>query len=105
MTQTPPSLASEFSEASNPTLQARIQMATAKAAQDISSEAEDTANHQARVNLASAVARNPSMYTSAFTTMLCAQGITNASTDAEISSMVSAVWNTIAGTPIPPLPL
>ena len=92
-------LQDQFIETTNPQLQGRIQMAVAKAAQDISSEAADTPNHASRVALASRVAQSPTAYTGAFTNLLCAEGITNGSTDAEIESMVSAVWNTMAGQP------
>ncbi|HJY24969.1 MAG TPA: hypothetical protein VJ649_04765 [Actinomycetes bacterium] len=96
-------LQDQFAESTNPALQGRVQMAAAKAAQDISSEPTQTPNHPMRVSLASQVARSPQMYTHSFTSMLCAQGITNDSTDAEISSMVAAVWDAIAGQPTPPL--
>jgi hypothetical protein len=66
-------------------------------AQEVSSEATSTPNHTARTSLASQVARNPQQFTAPFTTMLCAQGITSASTDADIENMISAVWNTMAG--------
>lgn len=105
MSSSPPSLTSEFSEAQNPTTQARVQMATAKAAQDIAASDPASANYAARTALATQVARSPQMYTVPFTNMLCAQGITSASTDAEISTMIAAVWDTMAGkTFIPTVP-
>ena len=90
-------LASQFSEAANPTLQGRIQMATASAAQAIASEADTTPNHANRLNLATQVARSPQGYTQPFTNLLCAEGITSQSADADIENMVSAVWDTMAG--------
>jgi len=95
-------LQDQFAESTNPALQARVQMADLSAAQAISTEATDTPNHANRISLAQQVARSPDGYKGAFTNMLCAEGITSASTDEEISSMVSAVWNTMAGQP--PLP-
>jgi hypothetical protein len=97
MSQSPPSLTSEYAESTNPTTIARVQMSMAKTAQDISSEPTDTPNHTQRNQLASQVARAPQMMAPAFTTMVCAQGITSASSDADIANMVSAVWNTMAG--------
>lgn len=97
MSGTPPSLASEASEALNPVLQGRVQMAMCKAAQDISSEATTTPGHTQRVQLAQQVARQPAMMMAPFTSMVCAQGITSQSTDADISNMVSAVWDVMAG--------
>jgi hypothetical protein len=46
------------------------------------------------------VANNLQMMAPAFTSMVCVQGITSASSDADISNMVSVVWNTIAGHPV-----
>jgi hypothetical protein len=94
-------LQDQYAESSNPALQGRVQMATASAAQDISNEAADTPNHYNRVQLAQQVARSPQNFTPAFTNLLCAEDITSQSTDAEIESMVSAVWNTMAGPPPP----
>ena len=102
MTQPAPGLGNEYTEAQNPTTQARVQMAVSKAAQDISSEAGSTPNHAQRVQLATRVANSPQMMTQPFTTMVCAQGITATSTDADISNMVAAVWNTMAGQPATP---
>ena len=97
MSSSPPSLATEFTEATNPTTQALVQMAAAKAAQDISSEPTSTPGHTQRVNLASQVARTPQMYAVPFTTLVCAQGITSQSADTDIANMVSAVWDVMAG--------
>lgn len=92
----------QFVESTNPSLQSRVQMATVKTAQAIGTEPTDTPNHNNRVSLASQVARSPQSLTSAFTSMLCAEGIISTSTDPEIESMVSAVWNTMAGQPFVP---
>jgi|SRR5215472_230758 len=97
MSQTPPSLTTEYSESQNPTTVARVQMASAKTAQDVASEDPTTVGHTARVTLATNVARAPTMMAPNFTVMVCAQGITSLSTDADINNMVSAVWNTMAG--------
>lgn len=97
MTSTPPTLQDAATHAADATLQARISMAAALAAQNIASEAPDTPNHTARTWLATQVARQSAFYTMAFTTLLCAEGITPASADADISNMVAAVWNTVAG--------
>lgn len=105
MSTSPPSLIGEFSEAQNPTLQSRVQMAAAKAAQDIAASDPASPNYAARATLATNVSRSPALYTASFTTMLCAQGITSASTDVEISTMIAAVWDTMAGktfTPVVP---
>ena len=93
-------LQDQFTESTAPALKARVQMATAKAAQDISTEAAETPNHAARVGLANQVARSPIALNDAFTTLLCAEGITGESDDASISNMVAAVWNTMAGIPV-----
>jgi hypothetical protein len=90
-------LQDQFSESTAPALQSRVMMAYSKAAQDISSEATDTPNHPARVALANSIARVPESYRVSFTTLLCAEGITGQSADTEISTMVAAVWNTVAG--------
>jgi Flp pilus assembly protein TadG len=95
-------LQDQYAETTNPALQARVQMACSSAAQAISTEPTDTANHQNRVNLAQQVARSPDQFKLPFTSMLCAEGITSQSTDDEINSMVSAVWDTMAGPPMPP---
>jgi len=92
-------LQDQFIETTNPQLQGRVQMAAAKTAQNVGSEDPSTPNHAARTALASRVAQTPTAYTGAFTNLLCAEGITQASTDADISNMVSAVWNTMAGQP------
>jgi hypothetical protein len=89
----------QYVEATNPGLQSRVQMATSKTAQQVAAEDPATANHANRTSLATQIARSPSMYTVAFTTLLCGQAITDQSTDEEIASMVSAVWNTMAGQP------
>lgn len=90
------SLQDQYTEAANPLTQQRVQMAAASTAQAIGSEAESTPNHANRAALGAAVSRNPHLYTEAFATMVCAEGITSASTDEEIEGMVSAVWNTMA---------
>jgi len=95
-------LQDQFAETTNPALQSRVQMATLSAAQAISSEAASTPNHQNRINLAQNVARSPDGFKVPFTNLLCAEGITSQSTDAEINNMVSAVWDTMAGPPPPP---
>lgn len=92
-------LTSQFSESQNPTLQARVQMAMCGAAQNIASADPSEPNHANRVNLAQRVSQSPASLTPAFTSMVCSQGITTESTDADISNMVSAVWNTLAGPP------
>lgn len=91
------SLQDQFVESTNPALQSRVRIAACTTAQAIGSEATDTPNHTARATLATQVSRAPQMYTEAFTSMLCGQGITSASSDADIANMVSAVWNTMAG--------
>jgi hypothetical protein len=95
------SLQDEYVESTNPSLQSRVQMSMVSAAQNISTEPADTANHYNRVQLAQQVARSPTMFMQPFTTLVCAEGVTSQSTDEEISSMVSAVWNTMAGSPAP----
>jgi hypothetical protein len=103
MSSSPGSLANQFSEAQNPTTQARVQMAMCSAAQDLGAAPPTDAESQMHTSLATQVARMPQQYTVPFTNMCCAKGITSASTDAEIASMVAAVWNTMAGHP--PLPI
>jgi hypothetical protein len=95
------SLQDEYFESTAVDLQQRVQMSICTAAQNISSEDPSTPNHASRNMLATQVARNPQAYTQSFSTMLTAEGITRASTDADISNMVSSVWNTVAGTPTP----
>jgi len=94
-------LQDEFTESTNPSLQARVQMAALAAAQNISTEDPATANHANRVALAQNVARSTDGFRVPFTNMLCAEGITANSTDGDITNMVSAVWNTMAGPPPP----
>ena len=100
-------LQDQFVESTNPALQGRVQMAVAKTSQNVASEAPDTPNHWNRTTLASQIARSPALFTPAFTNLLCGQGITSDSDDAEIENMVSACWNTVAGPepPAPPTPL
>jgi len=90
-------LQDQYTETTNPALQARVQMAAASTAQAIGAEAANTPNHANRAQLASRVAQAPGQYTMPFTNMVCAEGITSASTDADIANMISAVWNTMAG--------
>jgi hypothetical protein len=99
MTTTPPSLASQFSESQNPATQARVSMSMSKTAQDVASENASTPNHAMRVSLATRVANSPQMLVVPFTGMICAQGITSLSSDTDISNMISAVWDTMAGVP------
>jgi len=94
------SLADEFTASTDQELIQRVQMAAVSAAQAIASEAESTPNHNNRVALANKVANAPGSYGAPFTTLLCAEGITSASTDADINNMVSATWNTMAGQPV-----
>ena len=75
----------------------RITMAICAAAQAIAAEATTVIDHTNRVALAKAVALAPASYTRAFALMLAAQGIDNGSLDSDITNMVSAVWNTLAG--------
>jgi hypothetical protein len=95
-------LQDEYAESTSPALQARVQMAALAAAQAISTEAVDTPNHYNRVQLAQQVARSPQQFTQPFTSLCCSEGITSQSTDAEISTMVSSIWNTMAGQPVTP---
>ena len=90
-------LSDQYVESQSADLQSRVQQATLGAAQNISSEDPSTANHAARNVLATAVSRNPQAYTQPFCSLLCSQGIKRTSTDAEISVMVAATWNTMAG--------
>ena len=94
-------LKDQYDETTSQELLQRVQMATVAAAQAISTEADTTPNHLNRVTLANRVANSPSNLASAFTNLCCAEGITSASDDASIESMVSAVWNTMAGAPMP----
>lgn len=93
-------LQDQYAEASAPALQSRVQMAVAKTAQNVGTEDPATPNDAARKNLATNVSRAPTQYTQPFTTLIVAQGITSASSDADIENMVSACWNTMAG-PVP----
>ena len=95
------SLQDQYAEATAPALQGRVQMATAKIAEDVGSEDPATPNHANRTSLATQVARSPGAFTQSFTTAVVAQGITSQSTDADISNAVSAVWNTMAGPTVP----
>jgi hypothetical protein len=96
-------LQDEYVESTNPSLQSRVQMSTLSAAQAISTEAVDTPNHANRISLAQQVVRSPDALRVGFTNLLCAEGITSQSTDAEIDTMVSSVWNTMAGQPPAPV--
>lgn len=90
-------LSDQYQESINPQTIARVSMAMCKAAQDIGASDPASTNYANRTLLATRVSNNPPLYQQPFTTMVCAEGITSASTDAEISVMVAAVWDTMAG--------
>lgn len=97
------SLQDQYAEAASPALQGRVQMAVSKTAQNVGTEDSSTPNDSMRKQLATNVARAPQQYAQPFTTIIVAQGVTGASTDADIENMVSACWNTMAGIPyVPP---
>jgi len=75
----------------------RVEMAILAAAQAISTEPTATANHTNRVALMRSVATNPVQMAYPFAAILASQGVDGTSTDAAISTMVSACWNTLAG--------
>lgn len=95
------SLQDEYVAAQDPSLQARVQSAICTAAQNISTEDPSTPNHYNRASLGQAVSRAPENWRTSFVYMLTSEGITSASSDLDISNMVSAVWNTVAGPPLP----
>jgi hypothetical protein len=53
--------------------------------------------HSSRIAYARNVLNDPNSYAANFTAAVAAQGVTSVSTDAVISSTVSAVWNALAG--------
>ena len=77
----------------------RVQVAILAAAQAISSEATTTADHANRVALMKAIANGPATYAPIFAALLAAEGVDNTSADTAINTMVSAVWDTVAGVP------
>lgn len=90
-------LVDQTTAASNPAFVARVLAALALTAQQIGTEGSTVTNHQNRSTLATRVSNSPDSYSRAFALMLAAQSIDNSATDAQILSMISAVWNTEAG--------
>lgn len=74
--------------------QYRVQIALASIALDIQAEAVNTANHSQRSAYAMQVLENLSGYAQRMAPAIVADGaVTSQSTDAQIKSRVSAVWN------------
>ena len=93
-------LQDQYIEAISSDLQARVEMSYCKTAQNVGAADPSEPNHNNRVQLATQISRSPVMFREPFTFMVCAQGITRASDDTEIDTMVSACWNTMAGVPM-----
>ena len=97
------SLATQYLAALDSVFLQRVTQAMITAAVAISSELTTTLNHTFRVALAKAVITsnggagsiNPWSY--AFAQALTSQAVDGTATDAAISSMISGVWNAVAG--------
>jgi len=75
----------------------RVIMAAVITAINVGTEAVNTPNHTNRTALAKAVSTNPIGFMEPFALMLAAENLDNASTDVQITNMLAAVWNTMAG--------
>lgn len=75
----------------------RVQMAMLATANNLNAEAGATANHANRMALMKAVTNAPVQYAPLFAFLIAAQGIDGTSTDANIQSMISTTWNSMAG--------
>lgn len=93
-------LTGAYLEAQNPATQQRVTMAVVRYSQIVQDEKEDVENHDARIQLASQVARQPTQWTMPFTLAVCAQGVNSQSDDGAIMDWLGVVWNTLAGVPI-----
>lgn len=78
-------------------LNQRVRIALALYAQTVATEATTTTNHAARVALIGSVMSNIAQYADLFTVEAAANGITSASTDADILTAVGDIWTAFAG--------
>lgn len=88
---------SDFSTAQDGNVLQRIQESICSTAIAIQSEAVNTALHSQRSAYARQVLLNPSGYAAFMAYGICAGGnVTTSSTDAQIDTRVSSVWNAFA---------
>lgn len=88
--------ATEYTDANNATLQQNIRMSIINAAIQIQNELKTTTNHANRVQLALSVLRDSATFAVIFAYAVVTQGVTAASTDAQIDTAVSSVWDAIS---------
>jgi hypothetical protein len=83
----------------NAEFMSRVRMAMLDAATDIYSESTATTHHAQRGDLAVNVVRDPARWSAAFVELICADStsLTTGSSDADIKTAISSVWNVIAG--------
>lgn len=78
----------------DPALLKRIQVGLVDSALDVQAESTGTANHSARSAFSLKILSDPTGYASLMAVGICEEGaITAASTDAQIKTRVSAVYN------------
>ena len=78
--------------------QKKIRMSMLVQAAAISSEINTTPNHVSRSTLATKVSNSPDTWVQPFSQTACAGGgVVLASTDAQIDTRISAIWNLLAG--------
>lgn len=77
----------------------RVAMAVSAQAVAVSQELTSVTNHANREALAKDVLNNPAKYVFPFAQAMASQGLTNDSTDQQITNAVSVGWNYMAGVP------
>ena len=75
----------------------RVEAGIVQSAIEIYNESTTTPGHLARAAYATKVLGNPGAYSGPWLWALASQGMTDQSTDAEILSAISSVWNALAG--------
>jgi len=91
------SLATQWTASQDPAFISVIRAAIVQQAVAITSESTATANHVARVRLATTVLLSPGQYVSDFAEAVASQVVDKTATDATILNTVSSVWNALAG--------
>lgn len=87
----------DFTNAQDQGLLRKIQIAICSVAIDVQAEASSTAFHAARSAYALLVLANPAGYADVLAYGMCADAaITPASSDAQVKTRASAVWNAYA---------
>jgi hypothetical protein len=86
--------ATDYTTATTTAFVNKVQLAIVATAIAISNEAANTANHAARVALASKVLANPAGYAQLMAFGMATSGATdNNSSDGTLDSRISAIWN------------